>query len=99
MSPEEYLAKISKDVFRVSRNDVMRGVSEKRIAHYAKKMREGVKFPILWIEFFEDDFAQQEGRHRALAAKAAGIDSVPVLVIRHIEPTEALEQAITMLLQ
>lgn len=75
MTPDDYLA----------RSAVAKGVTEeldlqvvdtKLVDEYAEAMKRGDKFPMLLLED-----KSQEGKHRALAARKAGIKEVPVFVV------------------
>lgn len=76
MSPDEYLDLISKG-FNSTRDSIESGADQKTVDEYAEAMRRGDKFPMLSIDRAGGEF-KQEGRHRALAAKKAGIKQVPV---------------------
>ena len=76
MSPDEYISLVD----RGFSGDVMSGVDPERVSSYAEKMRGGEKFPTLTLDYTRGKRLSQEGRHRALAAKEAGGNSVPVLV-------------------
>lgn len=93
MDPAEYIASVSKarDI-PVERLRATREAS--KIAEYAKQMKkEGSrKFPILTLDYARfppgtrpgsrGKYLSQEGLHRAFAAIDAGVDRVPVLVVK-----------------
>lgn len=90
MTPDEYLQKQA-EAKNVPLEDDLRIVDTDLVSRYAEAMR-GIKagrierkFPALWIEAHRGN---QEGRHRALAAKEAGINQVPVYEIREIKTTQ-----------
>jgi hypothetical protein len=78
ITPDKYLETVDKSF---TRGGVMDGIDTDKVSEYAKKMREGERFPALTLDYAKGKKLSQEGRHRALAAKEAGIDSVPVLVV------------------
>jgi hypothetical protein len=78
ITPDKYLETVDKSF---TRGGVMDGIDTDKVSEYAKKMREGEQFPALTLDYAKGKKLSQEGRHRALAAKEAGIDSVPVLVV------------------
>lgn len=86
MSPSEYLDRIAKQVFKVPVEHATRTTDKEDIAKYAQLMKEGTKFdlPILHME---QGGETQEGRHRAMAAQQAGIDLIPVLVVKTVGDT------------
>ena len=96
MDPGEYVAAVSKakgipmERLRASR-------SAETIAKYSKQMKEegGRKFPILTLDYARfphgtppgkrTQYLSQEGLHRAFAAIDAGIEKVPVLVVKSVD--------------
>ena len=87
MSPEQYFERLV-GVFRYKYGQytLMTLVTQPRIDKYAELMKQGEKFPALWIEMYKDkkEGGQQEGRHRAMAAIAAGIKWVPVVTFQRV---------------
>lgn len=82
MSPDEYLERTYRQIFKKP-TEKASAFSEtprtqKYVKEYAEAMRNGEKFPLPYLDY---STAQQEGRHRALAAKAAGIEKIPVVII------------------
>ena len=77
MSPDKYLTKAA-EVLGVTPEESNFAIDPKRVKKYADAMRKGAKFPIAVLEYGKGN---QEGRHRALAAKEVGID-IPVLEVR-----------------
>ena len=93
MSPEEYVASVSKakdipmERLRATREAA-------KVAEYAKQMKEpgSKKFPILTLDYARfppgtrpgsrGKYLSQEGLHRAFAAIDAGVDILPVLVVK-----------------
>lgn len=57
------------------------------VARYADAMKSGDEFPMPYIDF---DLGSQDGRNRALAAKAAGIEEIPVGIV----PAKTAQQRI-----
>lgn len=84
VSPDEYL-QMSAKAKGVSVEDDRRFSEDTLIHEYATAMRRGDKFPMLMVEAGRQ---LQEGKHRALAAKEAGINKIPVMIV-----TETGEQA------
>ena len=78
MSPDEYMSLVDQGFS----GDVMSGVDPAKVSDYAEKMRAGEKFPTLTLDYTRGKRLSQEGRHRALAAKQAGANSVPVLMVK-----------------
>lgn len=77
MTPDEYMERCSKQVFETPIEDVHDGMEEKdKISEYAEMMKNGTQFNMPYIDVKNQ---QQEGRHRAMAAKQLGIDKIPVL--------------------
>lgn len=75
MSPDDYLSAI--DAIGVS-SKIFR---QDTVDRYSKLMLEGVKFPMPVIEA---QLHNQEGRHRALAAKKIGVSEIPVMIVTHL---------------
>lgn len=84
LSPDEYLRRVEMG-FQVPPFSNYLIMDMKLANAYAKAMLRGDKFPMPHMEYTRGHFAQ-EGRHRALAAKVAGIDLIPVLIV--FEPDE-----------
>lgn len=79
MTPDEYMERCSKEVFYSPIEDVHDGMEEKDKVHeYAEMMKNGTKFYMPYIDTLHH---QQEGRHRAMAAKELGIKKIPVLYL------------------
>jgi N12 class adenine-specific DNA methylase len=87
MTPDQYLEMQAREK-GVSLDADIRVASNTKVKEYADAMRalvnqgKGKKFPALWIE---EGRGNQEGKHRALAAKQAGLDKVPVYRITYTE--------------
>ena len=78
MSPEEYLASCAKNE-GVGIDEVLAGIDRpQNIVNYAERMLNGEKAPMPYLDLKTHG---QEGRHRALSAKLAGIDKIPVLIL------------------
>lgn len=98
MSPDQYLKNLTgkgKPYKKIE--DIVNRSSQDKISDYAKKMKEGEKFPVPYINFDNKGRLSQEGIHRALAAKEAGISEMPVSVSYAIgnEPKLLYEKDIT----
>ena len=82
MSPDEYIERTYRQIFKKpsERADAFSRLAEtqKNVDEYTKAMQNGEQFPLPYLDY---STAQQEGRHRAFAAKAAGIDKMPVVII------------------
>lgn len=81
MSPDEYIRRAARG-FKQDPDKLIGQRSPDVVSRYAEEMKRGDKFPSLMLDYF-DGFSQ-EGLHRAMAAKEAGIDSVPVYIRRDI---------------
>jgi len=90
ISPDQYLQAVDSGF----EHGVMSGIEDEKVQRYAAKLKGGETFPALMLDYSRGKHLSQEGRHRALAAKAVGIDSVPVLVVTPT-PEEAEYQGIT----
>lgn len=79
MSPDEYMDRCSKEIFKDPIEDVYDGMEKKdNVNKYADMMKSGTKFDMPYLDI---KTKSQEGRHRALAAKQLGIKSIPVLYL------------------
>lgn len=78
ITPDEYLNTVDEGFVD---GGVMIGIDDAKVKRYAKKLEDGETFPALTLDYARGKKLSQEGRHRALAAKMVGIDSVPVLVV------------------
>ena len=58
--------------------DILGMRSESLVRNYANLMRQGDKFPALVLDYCS--CFEQEGLHRAMAAKMVGLDLVPVVI-------------------
>lgn len=79
MTPDEYMDRCSKQIFKEPIENVYSGMEDKNnVKKYAELMKNGEKFDMPWIDVKTQN---QEGRHRALAAKEIGIKEIPVLYL------------------
>lgn len=78
MSPDEYIDRISYEVFHTTKEAAII-CDYDNVKEYAKMMAEGVKFDMGYLDYSREP-AGQEGRHRAMAAKLLGIDTIPVYI-------------------
>jgi len=88
MSPEEYLQTITVNFGNNSVEETLEFVSKEAIKKYAKLMKQGEKFPVI---YYHKDSSLQEGRHRAVAAKLLGCKEIPVIEFRKIDNPELLD--------
>ena len=95
MSPRDYLYNsYSNKLDEWDKYEAIQHVAEDpSVAEYAENMKNGDKFPLVSIEYNEDGWLAQEGRHRALAAQRNGIETIPVLV-RHPVGTDVMDYLI-----
>jgi hypothetical protein len=88
MSPEVYILKCIEG-FRSQGEtaDIRNGRYDEKIDKYADMMRSGTKFNMPMLDY-RNGFSQ-EGLHRAYAAQKAGIEKMPVAVLKRItEPQQ-----------
>ncbi|MCP3672740.1 MAG: hypothetical protein GY814_20420, partial [Gammaproteobacteria bacterium] len=78
MTPDEYLERVTKG-FDGTLERTIQDIDSDIVDKYAEDMKSGDKFPMLSIDQ-SGGYFNQEGRHRALAAKKAGINQVPVRI-------------------
>ena len=79
MSPMDYVRKVVQSK-GISRDELRRNRESSTITKYANLMKDGVKFPILTLDYSSGRLSQ-EGLHRAFAAQEADIKEVPVLIV------------------
>jgi hypothetical protein len=80
MSPDNYIKKCKKLQCQDGSIDeyVSNTINIELAKKYSKDMAQGNKFPIPIIDFVK---GYQEGRHRAVAAKFLGYNSIPVVIV------------------
>ena len=84
VTPDEYLLLCGKYAWKNIFTSVeqiendMRDYDWKNIHEMAELMKQGQKFGLPYVDVLNQG---QEGRHRALAAKEAGIKTIPCLII------------------
>lgn len=84
VTPDEYLLLCGKYAWRnqfTSVEEITNQLSEKDwkdIHEMAELMKQGQKFGLPYVDILK---CGQEGRHRALAAKEAGIKTIPCLIL------------------
>lgn len=76
MSPEEYFERCSK-MLKTSLEDQYRVIDQNDIKKFSKKMKEGIKFDLPYIDY---NSKHQDGRHRILSAKELGCKKIRVAV-------------------
>lgn len=86
LSPKQYIYKIANG-FGVSYEDALGGAyDEDKAKKYAEAMNKGDKFP---VGYYTEDDADQEGRHRAMAAMMLGCKVIPVVKIIEVSDNYA----------
>lgn len=78
MTPDEYMQAVA-DGFGFTKQQMIDDTTPKLVEEYSSAMIRGDKFPKLVLDYA--GYFSQEGRHRSLAAKRAGFEKVPVVVI------------------
>jgi len=82
LSPKQYIYRIAHGFGGLSYEDAMRAVNTELVDKYAEDMKNGDKFP---VGYFTEDNANQEGRHRALAAMKLGCQKIPVIQFTNLD--------------
>lgn len=77
MTPDEYLNRSDK-LLGISRVEANRLIEPELVKKYSDMMKSGTEFDIPHLDYIAKE---QEGRHRALAAKMAGIDTMPIAIV------------------
>ncbi len=97
MSPDEYIKRAlagfnmihkKQELPPISLKDLVSSRTPDLVDEYARAMQRGDKFPRLTLDYTGGYFSQ-EGLHRALAAKKAGIDQVPVVIATSVKESIA----------
>jgi len=88
---------MSMSMMAASKSDVSEERDRQRdddVAEYAERFRDGERPGAFVVEMDTDGdpTGHQEGRHRALAARRAGLDWVPVVVLRNTAGFRRLEK-------
>jgi hypothetical protein len=89
MTPAEYIKRCvngfqSNSPTRVvSRASIESERNADDIKAYAEKMKTGEKFPMPVLTY--ERLFSQEGLHRAFAAELAGVDKMPVMIIKQVD--------------
>lgn len=90
ISPDEYLQLCAKGA-GIPYDKYISVVSSEKYREYAVRMKNGEKAP---IGFFTINSSQQEGRHRALAAKELGCKKIPVISTRNLSQEDVIEMVL-----
>ena len=77
MSPQEYLDRISYEIFGSSVEQATAGIEYANIREYAQMMANGTQFDMGYLDY---EHGGQEGRHRAMASQLLGIEKIPVYI-------------------
>lgn len=75
ITPDQYIYNIARG-FGLSYDDALSPLMNKLVDKYAEDMLNGDKFP---VPYYKDNKPEQEGRHRAMAAKKIGCKYIPVI--------------------
>lgn len=79
MTPQEYIERCAFEIFDTGTiESTINGTDPELVQKYADMMMDGTKFDLPYLNYKDGG---QEGRHRALAAYQAEIDTIPVLII------------------
>lgn len=76
ISPDQYIRNIARGFGGLSYDDALSPVKNELVDKYAKDMLKGDKFP---VPYYVNNRSDQEGRHRAMAAKKIGCKKIPVI--------------------
>ena len=79
LKPENYLQRIAPENYE----EMMEYIDKERANRYFLLMKKGKKFPTPFI-LYQQGIIMNEGRHRAYAAKLAGLGMIPVLVVNEV---------------
>ncbi|MHA2045986.1 MAG: hypothetical protein ACW99G_14430 [Candidatus Thorarchaeota archaeon] len=86
MSPEEYLTAANKGIGKEA-GYKSRFIRQPLVDKYSKMYQKGTEFDMPFLDYSMKSFGQ-EGRHRMLAAKQAGVSKVRVLVVEDVGATK-----------
>ena len=79
MTPQEYIERCAFEIFDTGTiESTINGTDPELVQKYADMMMDGTKVDLPYLNYKDGG---QEGRHRALAAYQAEIDTIPVLII------------------
>jgi len=88
MTPDEYIARIVNENIGTTYSGQIRSLSKELIGKYKEAMlKKGTKFPTPVLEYrhgLKGIDLWQEGRHRAVAAKEAGLEKIPVWLFEEL---------------
>lgn len=88
IAPKQYIYAIARGFGGLTYDDTVSHVNWDNVDKYAEAMQSGSKFP---IGYYREGKADQEGRHRALAANKLGCEAIPVVVIQDLSRDEVDE--------
>lgn len=75
ITPDQYIHNIARG-FGLSYDDALSPTKKEIINKYTQNMLDGDKFP---VPYYKSGKPEQEGRHRAMAAKKVGCKYIPVI--------------------
>lgn len=93
IKPKQYIYAIARGFGNLSYDDATAHVNWENVDKYAEAMQSGSKFP---IGYYREGKADQEGRHRALAAAKIGCEAIPVVVIEDLDRDDVDELAYSL---
>jgi|TARA_R110002110_G_scaffold99325_7_gene253953 hypothetical protein len=93
IKPKQYIYAIARGFGNLSYDDATAHVNWGNVDKYAEAMQSGSKFP---IGYYLEGKADQEGRHRALAAAKIGCEAIPVVVIQDLDRDDIDDLATSM---
>lgn len=80
IKPDDYFNDLKQSADQFMAEDT-HGNSRQRIDAMKQSILRGEKLPLPYLEYSEGKYADQEGRHRMIAAKELGYEKVPVAII------------------
>jgi hypothetical protein len=87
MTPMDYMQRVA-NMHRSTPEREEISLSQKHLAEYTKMIKEGTEFEMPVLDYAYGSRGTQEGRHRAIAARDAGITKIPVLIVEKAIPSD-----------